>query len=62
MTPEPDKSPRRRQTEAALMRAMMAVQASGLAFGEIVIEGATIRILPKAETAPKDSARKPQAW
>lgn len=62
MTPEPDKSPRKRQTQAALSRTFRAAVESGLQFGEIVIEGGRIRILSKAETAPKAVDRKPQAW
>ncbi len=62
MTPEPTKAPRRRQTQAALSRTFKAAVDSGLQFGEIVIEGGRIRILPKAETTPKADDRKPQAW
>lgn len=52
----------RRQTEASITRAIQAAKNAGLEIGEIIIDGPTIRILPKPATTPKADDRKPQPW
>jgi hypothetical protein len=54
--------PAPRETEAKILRRLKAVEASGLPFGEIIIgPDGEIRILPKAEEAPK-TTRTIKAW